>query len=299
MIQIECPENLPPFAGCAFVPTMGALHAGHASLVKQASESGKPVVVSIFVNPTQFSPSEDLARYPRTLDADLALLASLGVAAAYCPTVAALYPEGLEASEKIARELQLPAVATDPQLEDRCRPHHLAGVALVVGRLFDQVRPSCAYFGEKDYQQLRLVEDLVAHSADRFPALRVIRCPTVRESDGLAMSSRNRFLSAADRAAALSLSRGLQATHMAFRPADAERMMQDELTRHGLSIEYAVVRDARTLLPAATFDAPTRALIAARIGSVRLIDNVAFPARDPTKSKCPFAALFGFGTPSG
>ncbi len=298
MILVESPKHLAAYAGCAFVPTMGALHQGHASLVKRARESGKPTVVSIFVNPTQFGPTEDLDRYPRTLDADLALLESLGTAAAYCPPIDALYPEGIAASMQVASALALPAVATEPRLEDLCRPSHFAGVALVVGRLFDQVRPASAYFGEKDYQQLRLVEDFVATERERFGALEIVRCPTLRESDGLAMSSRNRFLSAPSRAAALALSRALRATHMAFRPADAERMMRDELTKSGLAIEYAVVRDANTLLEVQTFEAPTRVLIAARCEAVRLIDNVAMPARDPTKSKCPFAALFGFAAPS-
>lgn len=281
------------------MPTMGALHDGHASLVRRAVESGKPVVVSIFVNPTQFGPHEDFDKYPRTLDADLAMLEALGVAATYCPAVEDLYPEGLEASRETARNLALPAVATTPLLEDRCRPGHLAGVALVVGRLFDQTRPRFAYFGEKDYQQLRSMEECVAADRARFGDLEIVRCATLRERDGLAMSSRNRYLSTEQRAQSLALSRALQSAHMSFRPADAEQMMRDQLAQSGLEIEYAVVRDATTLLDTTTFNAPTRALIAAKLGSVRLIDNVAFPARDPTRSKCPFAALFGFGTPTG
>ena len=296
---VETLEGLAKYAGCAFVPTMGALHAGHGALISSAVGSGKAVVVSIFVNPTQFGPSEDFARYPRTLDADLELCRSLGAAAVYLPAVEMLYPEGLEASREVARELVLPSVATGPQLEERCRPGHFGGVALVVGRLFDQVRPAAAYFGEKDYQQLRLVEECVESERGRFGELSIVRCSTHRERDGLAMSSRNRFLTSEDRARALALSRALGATHPAFRPADAERLMKDVLTASGLETEYAVVRDARTLLEVETFEAPTRALIATKLGSVRLIDNIGIPARDPTRSKCPFAALFGFGAASG
>ncbi len=272
---IEDPAELasPDLAGCGFVPTMGALHAGHGSLVTRARQDGRPVVVSIFVNPTQFGPSEDYARYPRTLDSDCALLEPLGAAAVFVPSVEAIYPRGLEAAREEATAIALPSVATEPRLEDACRPTHFGGVALVVGRLFDLVRPSAAYFGEKDYQQLRLIEDMVEADRARFGGLRVVPCPTIRESDGLAMSSRNRYLSANEREGAIALSRAIQVAHAAQRVETAERLMRETLESFGLEVEYAVVRDARSLLPVPGFERPTRALIAARLGSTRLIDN--------------------------
>lgn len=272
---VDDPKDLsaPDLCGCGFVPTMGALHEGHGSLVRRASADGRPVVVSIFVNPTQFGPSEDYARYPRTLDSDCALLEPLGVSAVFVPSVEAIYPRGLEAARTEAAATELPEVATRPQLEDACRPTHFGGVALVVGRLFDLVRPARAYFGEKDYQQLRLIEDMVAADRGRYGSLEIVPCPTIRERDGLAMSSRNRYLAPEQRDAALALSRALQIAHSAQRVATAERLMRDTLDAHGLETEYAVVRDARTLMPVTGFERPTRALIAVRLGSTRLIDN--------------------------
>ncbi|MEY3142116.1 MAG: pantoate--beta-alanine ligase [Planctomycetota bacterium] len=272
---VDDPKDLsaPDLCGCGFVPTMGALHEGHGSLVRRAASDGRPIVVSIFVNPTQFGPNEDYARYPRTLDSDCALLEPLGVAAVFVPSVEAIYPRGLESARGEAAAVELPEVATRPQLEDACRPTHFGGVALVVGRLFDLVRPARAYFGEKDYQQLRLIEDMVAADRGRYGALEIIPCPTIRERDGLAMSSRNRYLAPEHRDASLALSRALQIAHSAQRVATAERLMRETLDAHGLETEYAVVRDARTLMPVAGFEQPTRALIAARLGSTRLIDN--------------------------
>ncbi len=268
---------------CAFVPTMGALHEGHASLARLAGASGRPVIVSIFVNPTQFGPNEDYSRYPRTLEADCALLEPLGVAAVFVPSVEAIYPRGMDAARAEAALLALPQVATQPRLEDACRPTHFAGVAQVVGRLFDLVKPSSAFFGEKDYQQLRLIEEMVHADRARYGALSIERCPTIRENGGLAMSSRNRYLAPQERDAALALSRAISAAKSHATVAAAEASMQAELSRCGLTTEYAVVRDADTLLPVADFSRPTRALIAARIGSTRLIDNDAIAAR---KSVC-------------
>ena len=274
---IEDPAELqaPDLCGCGFVPTMGALHAGHGSLVTRARADGRPVVVSIFVNPTQFGPNEDYARYPRTLDSDCALLEPLGAAAVFVPPVEAIYPNGLATARIESEAIALPAVATAPGLEDACRPGHFGGVALVVGRLFDLVRPSAAYFGEKDYQQLRLVQDMVSADRPRYGELRIVPCPTVREGDGLAMSSRNRYLSSDERTAAIALARALQVAHSAQRVETAERLMRETLESFGLSTEYAVVRDARTLMPVKGFEQPTRALIAARLGATRLIDNAA------------------------
>ncbi len=274
---IEDPADLalPAFRDCGFVPTMGALHRGHGSLVERANQDGRPVIVSIFVNPTQFGPKEDYARYPRTLDSDCALLEPLGVAGVFVPSVEAIYPRGLEAARVEAAALTLPDVATKPGLEDACRPTHFGGVALVVGRLFDLVRPSAAYFGEKDYQQLRLIEDMVAADRARYGGLRIVPCATIRERDGLAMSSRNRYLAADERDAALALSRAMQVAHSAQRVETAERLMRDTLDSFGLATEYAVVRDAETLMPVRGFERPTRALIAAKLGATRLIDNTA------------------------
>ena len=274
---IEDPSELqaPDLCGCGFVPTMGALHAGHGSLVTRAAQDGRPVVVSIFVNPTQFGPNEDYARYPRTLDADCALLEPLGAAAVFVPSVDAIYPNGLAAARAESDALSLPEVATRPGLEDACRPGHFGGVALVVGRLFDLVKPGAAYFGEKDYQQLRLVQDMVSADRTRFGGLRIVPCPTIRERDGLAMPSRNRYLSSDERTAAIALARAMQVAHSAQRVETAERLMRETLDSFGLSTEYAVVRDALTLMPVAGFERPTRALIAARLGSTRLIDNAA------------------------
>ena len=274
---IEDPAELqaPDLCGCGFVPTMGALHAGHGSLVTRARADGRPVVVSIFVNPTQFGPNEDYARYPRTLDSDCALLEPLGAAAVFVPPVEAIYPNGLATARIESEAIALPAVATAPGLEDACRPGHFGGVALVVGRLFDLVRPSAAYFGEKDFQQLRLVQDMVSAGRPRYGELRIVPCPTVREGDGLAMSSRNRYLSGDERTAAIALARALQVAHSAQRVETAERLMRETLESFGLSTEYAVVRDARTLMPVKGFEQPTRALIAARLGATRLIDNAA------------------------
>jgi len=189
--------------------------------------------------------------------------------------VDAIYPNGLAAARGESDALSLPEVATRPGLEDACRPGHFGGVALVVGRLFDLVKPGAAYFGEKDYQQLRLVQDMVSADRARFGGLRIVPCPTIRERDGLAMSSRNRYLSSDERTAAIALARALQVAHSAQRVETAERLMRETLDSFGLSTEYAVVRDALTLMPVAGFERPTRALIAARLGSTRLIDNAA------------------------
>lgn len=274
---------------------MGALHAGHLALCKKAAAFGAPVVVTIFVNPTQFGPGEDFGRYPRTLEQDLEQLRSLPTppAAVFVPRLEDIYPDGVEHATGRAAQLQLPPCATEPQLEDRCRPGHFAGVALVVGRLFDLALPTLAFFGEKDFQQLRLVEELVASHPDRFGYLRVIRCPTIREAEGLAMSSRNRYLSEVERPRALGLSRALHAALDAPTPAAAEERMTAVLRDHGLSVEYAVVRHEQSLMPLAPGGRAGRALIAARLGSVRLIDNARWGARGavgaegwPTLTEC-------------
>jgi pantoate--beta-alanine ligase len=292
----------------AFVPTMGALHTGHLALIRRArqlallSAKPAPVVVSIFVNPTQFGPNEDYARYPRMLEADVAAAASAGAQIAYAPDLDEIYPEsatthsGTNPATPGAKpgtaptfsmpsssqpgtvttfSMPLPDVATKPGLEDAQRPTHFAGVCQVVARLFDLVQPAFAIFGEKDFQQLLVIQAMAAAAHQRWPDLQVIAHPTIREPDGLAMSSRNAYLTPAQRQNALGLKRALDAAQSA--PIqDAERLMREVLTRHELAIDYAVIRDGKTLLPLGPSSAPPhRALIAARLGSVRLIDNAA------------------------
>ena len=222
------------------------------------------------MNPTQFGPGEDLDRYPRTLEADVAIAEAAGAQAVFAPDHETMYP-----TDEDVPTPALPAVATEPALEDACRPGHFAGVAQVVARLFDLTRPRFAVFGEKDYQQLRVLTAMVQDAGDRWPDLEIVPHPTVREHDGLAMSSRNASLDDSLRMRALGLYRALQIAHAAQRPATAVRMMEETLHTHGLAIDYAVVRDAQTLLPVDDFERPTRALIAARLGDVRLIDNMA------------------------
>jgi len=269
--------SLAPFAGCALVPTMGALHEGHGSLIRQVRGRGMPVVATVFVNPTQFGPREDFGKYPRTLEHDVALAERCGADVVFAPAAEVVYPDGLEAAQQHAASWPLPAVAREPGLEDACRPGHFNGVCQVVARLFDLTRPALAVFGEKDFQQLRVLTQMVTESGGRWGALRVEPGATVREPDGLAMSSRNRYLRPEQRDQALGLVRALQMAASAQHPHTAERLMQETLADHGLAIDYAVVRDATTLLPVSSFERPTRALIAARLDTVRLIDNMAMP----------------------
>jgi len=264
-------------AKVAFVPTMGALHMGHLALIRRAVECGRPVVVSIFVNPTQFAPGEDFNRYPRTLDRDIPAAEGAGADVIYAPSVEEMYPPGAPPPPP----LPLPDVAVKPGLEEVHRPGHFAGVCQVVARLFDLVTPRWAIFGEKDYQQLLVIRAMVEHVAaaepDRWPSLQVISHPTIREPDGLAMSSRNEYLSPEDRQRALGLSRALATASNEPSPRAAESAMQHVLEAHELSIDYAAVRDVHALMPIKSFDRPARALIAVRVGSVRLIDNAAIP----------------------
>jgi pantoate--beta-alanine ligase len=262
-----------------FVPTMGALHAGHQALIHRAgklSRNYQPVLVSIFVNPTQFGPGEDYARYPRSLDADLKASAAAGADIVFNPAVETIYPQGMDIAKAQDTFLSgpLPAVATEPKLEDAYRPTHFAGVCQVVARLFDLVRPSVAVFGEKDYQQLLVIKAIVAQEGDRWAGLRIEAHPTLRESGGLAMSSRNAYLTDQQRENALGLNRALDAANI-VRLEDAEREMAEILEHHDLKVDYAVIRDAQTLLAPRSRQGPLRALIAARVGNVRLIDNMA------------------------
>lgn len=273
---IHDPDVLESLHGGTFVPTMGALHEGHLSLVREARRRGGPVVVSVFVNPTQFAPGEDFDAYPRGLDRDAALAAEAGADAIFAPSAASMYPEGPEAAVAAAAAFPLPDVAQAPGLEDADRPRFFGGVCLVVDRLLRQVRPSAAIFGEKDWQQLQVVDAMV-RSDESLANIEIVPGAIVRDPDGLAMSSRNSRIPPEERDRALGLPRALQVAHAAQHPDTAERLMVETLEAHGLEVGYAVVRDPRSLGPVQGFEEPTRGLVAATLrwdgGSVRLIDN--------------------------
>ncbi|MDA9409178.1 pantoate--beta-alanine ligase [Bradyrhizobium sp. CCBAU 45384] len=257
-------------ATVALVPTMGALHDGHVSLVRLAKRRGSRVVVSIFVNPTQFAPSEDFGAYPRTWTADIAKLAAEGVDIVWHPGVEAMYPEGF--ATRIVPEG--PALAG---LEDRFRPHFFGGVATVVGKLFTQCRPDVAIFGEKDFQQLRVVTQL---ARDLDLGVKVIGSRTVRERDGLAMSSRNVYLSPEERQTATVLYRAMKDSAGRIRAGEAIRPAMargaETIAAAGFALDYFEVRNAKTLAPVTSRnDGPLRILVAAKLGTTRLIDNVA------------------------
>jgi pantoate--beta-alanine ligase len=256
-------------AKVAIVPTMGALHDGHLTLVRMAQRRGLKVVVSIFVNPTQFAPHEDFTSYPRTMNTDLDKLAALGADLVWAPTVAVMYPEGF--ASRIA--LDGPAVAG---LEDSFRPHFFSGVATVVGKLFNQCRPDAAMFGEKDYQQLKVVTRM---ARDLDMRVSVIGVPTVREKDGLALSSRNVYLAEDERRAAPVLHRTMKDVAAKLRAgAELEPTLVDgraTIAAAGFAIDYFEARNAETLAPITSIkDGSARLLVAAKIGRTRLIDNM-------------------------
>jgi pantoate--beta-alanine ligase len=256
-------------ATTALVPTMGALHDGHVSLVRLAKRRAKRVIVSIFVNPTQFAPTEDFGSYPRTWKADVAKLAAEGVDLIWNPDVKTMYPDGF--ATRIAPEG--PATAG---LEDRFRPHFFGGVATVVGKLFTQCRPDFAIFGEKDFQQLRVVTRM---AGDLDLCVKVIGSRTVRERDGLAMSSRNVYLSPEERQVAPVLYKAMKESAKRLRAGDdVEAAMAggaELITSAGFVLDYFEARHAETLAPIASVkDGPVRILVAARLGKTRLIDNV-------------------------
>jgi pantoate--beta-alanine ligase len=255
--------------GVALVPTMGALHAGHLKLVREARARARRVVVSIFVNPTQFAPNEDFGSYPRRFAADLAALAEAKASLVWAPTAAVMYPDGF------ATRIE-PGGAAKAGLEDRFRPHFFGGVATVVTKLFTQVAPDIAMFGQKDYQQLRVITQM---AKDLDLPLKVIGIPTVREKDGLALSSRNAYLSTAERAAAPMLYRALKASARRIKQNEPiEAVLADgraEIVRADFALDYLEARHALTLAPIATRkDGPIRLLVAARLGKTRLIDNI-------------------------
>lgn len=271
-------SELAAWRGCVVVPTMGALHRGHGALIGRAREVAaergrRGVVVTIFVNPTQFNDPSDFARYPRTMHADLEAAERAGADAVFAPSVQEVYPDGPDGDDP-GGGFALPEEATRPGLEDAHRPGHFAGVCRVVRRLFSMTHAAEAVFGEKDWQQLQVVRALAAR--ERLE-VEVIPHATVRESDGLAMSSRNALLTAEDRRRAAAISQALCDAAAERSAEGAEELMRSRLERAGLTVEYAVVRDAATLL-APSSGRPMRALIAARApeSGVRLIDNAAW-----------------------
>ena len=256
-------------ATTALVPTMGALHDGHVSLVRLAKRHATKVIVSIFVNPTQFAPSEDFGLYPRTWKADVARLKSEDVDLIWNPDVKTMYPDGF--AMRIVPEG--PAIAG---LEDRFRPHFFGGVATVVGKLFTQCRPDFAIFGEKDFQQLRVVTRM---ARDLDLGVKVIGSRTVRERDGLAMSSRNVYLTPEERLAAPALYRAMKESAKRLRAGDAVKAAMaggaELIAASGFVLDYFEARHADTLAPIASFkDGPVRILVAAKLGKTRLIDNI-------------------------
>ena len=261
-------------AQVALVPTMGALHEGHLSLVRAARSAGTAVVVSIFVNPTQFGPNEDLAAYPRQLAKDARLLEGEGVDLLWAPPVEEIYPDGFATTVSVD--------GLGKRLCGAARPGHFDGVATVVAKLFAQVRPDTAFFGEKDWQQLAIIRRMARDLDLTQPHVdRIVGLATVREADGLAMSSRNRYLSAEDRARAAALPRLMREAVLQLEgrkdTAQVLRELQQGLLDAGFSsVDYVELADATTLQPSEPRTAtPVRLFVAARIGGTRLIDNMA------------------------
>ena len=257
-------------ATTALVPTMGALHDGHLALVRTAKLRADKVMVSIFVNPAQFAPHEDFGSYPRTWKSDIAKLAAEKVDLIWNPDVATMYPDGF--ATRITPEG--PAIAG---LEDKFRPHFFGGVATVVGKLFAQCRPDVALFGQKDYQQLKVVTRM---ALDLDLGVKVIGMTTVRERDGLAMSSRNVYLTPADRQTATVLYRVIKDSKKRLRAGDDLATVMaagtQTIAAAGFKVDYFEARHAETLAPVTSVDnGPVRLLVAAKIGQTRLIDNAA------------------------
>jgi pantoate--beta-alanine ligase len=253
----------------ALVPTMGALHAGHFALVKNAQKRADRVMVSIFVNPAQFAPHEDLATYPRTFAADSAALGKMNVDLIWAPDVATMYPDGFATRV-------VPEGPASVGLEDKFRPHFFGGVATVVAKLLIQCEPDFALFGEKDYQQLKVVTQF---ARDLGLKTKIVGAPIVREVDGLALSSRNRYLSPQERAVAPALHRVLKECASAIAAGKPIGTVlkhgRDTISKAGFVVDYLEARDAESLVPIGTSrSGKIRLLVAARIGGTRLIDNV-------------------------
>ncbi|MCJ8157269.1 pantoate--beta-alanine ligase [Sphingomonas sp. LaA6.9] len=252
----------------ALVPTMGALHAGHLALIEAAKARADRVVASIFVNPKQFGPNEDFDAYPRKENADAALLEAAGCALLWLPPVEVMYPEGYATNISVS--------GVSEHLDGAARPGHFDGVATVVSKLFNQVQPDIALFGEKDYQQLAVIRRMVADLNFR---IEIEGVPTQREEDGLALSSRNVYLSPEEREAARALPRALgEAARAIAAGGDVDEALTKAramLAKAGFDpIDYVALHDAETLVPLSAFDRPARLLAAARIGRTRLIDNL-------------------------
>jgi pantoate--beta-alanine ligase len=257
-------------SGVGLVPTMGALHEGHLSLVRQARADSDHLVASVFVNPSQFGPSEDLASYPRDMDRDLRLLKAAGVDIVFAPTAEEMYPPGFDEWVQVRGPLT-------SRLEGASRPQFFRGVTTVVARLFRIVEPHRAYFGEKDAQQLRIVRQMARQQG--LP-VEIVAIPTVREPDGLAMSSRNAYLSPEERQAALVVPRALDLARMmverwGIRDADMLRESVEDYVRQKpqARIDYVSIADPETLEELDELDGPALVLLAVRVGSTRLIDN--------------------------
>ena len=265
--------TIPPHV--AFVPTMGALHEGHLSLVRLARGVADLVVMSIFVNPLQFGPNEDYAKYPRTLECDLVAADKAGVDIVFTPTVAEIYPAG--------RQVSVTAGAIGSVLEGSSRPGHFDGVLTVVLKLLNIVRPDLAVFGRKDAQQLACIRRMVL---DLNLDTDIVGAPIVREPDGLAISSRNRFLSPAERTSALVLSAALRAAELEATPAGAlaaaQQMLAEAVSTGEIELDYLAVVDAATMVAVPDdYRGPALALVAATVGTTRLIDNVELTFPDP------------------
>ncbi len=266
--QAACEAARSRGARVGVVPTMGALHDGHLALVSELDRRGATFkTVTIFVNPLQFAPTDDLARYPRTFDDDLARCRERSVDVVFAPSPDAMYPAGFSTSVKLTG-------ITEP-LEGTFRPGHFDGVTTVVAKLFLLVGPSVAAFGRKDYQQWRVLEKMVA---DLMLPIEMHGMPTVREPDGLAMSSRNRYLSAADRDRALGIVRGLRAAHAAFAAGERDPVLLEQQARASIEasfdrIDYVSVVDADALTPIERVEGRALLVVAAHLGATRLIDN--------------------------
>ena len=281
--QSWCAEQRARRRTLGFVPTMGALHEGHLALVRRARAENDAVCVSIFVNPLQFDEKSDFERYPRDFEGDAALLDSAGAAMAFTGTLAGFFPRGLGPQGTLdPRLFEAPGPAAEG-LEGKLRPGHFAGVATIVRRLFECVQPARAYFGQKDFQQTLVVRGLAGRLG--FPT--VVVCPTEREPDGLARSSRNVFLAPGERAQAVAIPRALAAARELWRagerrPAELARALREALARPPFELQYATVRDPEHWSaeePRAPLERAI-ALVALRLGAVRLIDNRALHTED-------------------
>lgn len=254
-------------ANVGFIPTMGALHCGHLALVDAAKSQGLTPVTSIFVNPTQFGPKEDLSRYPRDEAGDISKLKAAGCALLWLPNADTMYPQGCSTAVQVGT----------PSLrwEGEQRPGHFNGVATVVAKLFGQVQPHSAFFGEKDWQQVQVIRQMVT---DLCFSVRIVTVPTVREADGLALSSRNQYLSPTERQTAPSFHASLQQAVKDIlsnaAPANALKTAYDELLKIGMLPDYIALVHAETLEPIEKLTAPARLISAAKLGSVRLLDNL-------------------------